>query len=350
MGKHVEKKITFIIPVYNIPVKKLDVCISSIERQGIPNYEIIVIDDGSNKEYELETISALHEDVKYYRQKNSGVSKARNLGLEYATGENIIFIDADDEVPENFYQKARNVLQEKFDILLFSYCLVEPKNKRIIRMPKNVNLSEEKQEILANIMFYPGKLGNYMFGSVWAKCFSKPFLDNNKIVFENNLRKAEDRRFMVDAIMSARTIKYSPVCAYCYNININSISHKLNWNMEEYYFLLKKSFDSFCTKNAISREVSKFLEYSIFWELILLTVCHMNAGLKYSKRRKKFFDMYKNFNIDYKIRQINYRDFATRNEKAKLFLMKRKWFLCILLIAYRKQHFENKGKTFYTKR
>lgn len=97
--------ISVIVPVYNVRLY-LEKCIDSIINQSYKNLEIIIIDDGSTDGSEL-LCEKFKEDqrVIVWHQKNSGQSSARNRGLEIATGEYIGFVDADDWIDSDFFEK-----------------------------------------------------------------------------------------------------------------------------------------------------------------------------------------------------------------------------------------------------
>ncbi len=113
------KNITFsiVIPVYN-RTQSLRDALASVKQQTYDNYECIVIDDGSQNSNELKGIVNELKDsrFKYIHQNNSGASKARNNGIEHATGDYIAFLDSDDRfVPEKLekHLQAINKVSEK---------------------------------------------------------------------------------------------------------------------------------------------------------------------------------------------------------------------------------------------
>ena len=87
--------VSLIIPVYNTPKKYLDRCLNSIRCQSYTSYEIIIIDDGSNKEtfLYLDRLQQNIENAQVVHQLSLGVSAARNMGVQKAHGKYIAFID-----------------------------------------------------------------------------------------------------------------------------------------------------------------------------------------------------------------------------------------------------------------
>ena len=95
-------RFSIIIPVYNCDLYLRD-CVNSVLSQNYENIEIILIDDGSTDKSGLicDEYAAQNERVRAYHQKNAGVSAARNVGLDMATGTYIVFLDADDILADN---------------------------------------------------------------------------------------------------------------------------------------------------------------------------------------------------------------------------------------------------------
>ena len=114
-------KVSIIIPCYNVE-KYISACIDSIINQTYKNIEIICINDGST-DSTGDIIKSYSDDrIVYIEQKNSGVSKARNLGLSVANGEYITFVDGDDlikiDMIEILVQKMHNY---DCDVVFCSY-------------------------------------------------------------------------------------------------------------------------------------------------------------------------------------------------------------------------------------
>lgn len=113
--------ISFIVTHYNIPVALLEECLESILSLPLDKdeREIILIDDGSD-ESPLEQLGDIRERILYIRQHNSGLSVARNLGIEACSGEYIQFVDGDDKLNTIVYEHCLNIARQKHpDIVVF---------------------------------------------------------------------------------------------------------------------------------------------------------------------------------------------------------------------------------------
>jgi len=115
--------ISFILPYFDLPVKMLCECIDSILALSldISQREIIVIDDGSEKS-PMEELKKYGDDIIYIRQKNKGLSEARNTGIQMARGEYLQFVDSDDLLLQAPYEHCIDLARQKHpDIIVFDF-------------------------------------------------------------------------------------------------------------------------------------------------------------------------------------------------------------------------------------
>lgn len=121
-------RFSIIIPVYNTPDSLLKRCIESVYRQKYPAYEVILIDDGSEKDcaQTMDEISLKHENMTVYHIANGGVSNARNRGVEKAQGNWIFFVDADDVTADCMLSDAREAILEYPEVeIVYGYTRYE---------------------------------------------------------------------------------------------------------------------------------------------------------------------------------------------------------------------------------
>ena len=114
-------KISIIVPVYNVE-KYLKECLDSLINQTLEDIEIICINDGStdNSLAILEEYQKKDSRIKVFSQKNQGVSAARNLGIEKATGEYLTFLDSDDRLELNTCEILyKETIAKNSDFLFF---------------------------------------------------------------------------------------------------------------------------------------------------------------------------------------------------------------------------------------
>lgn len=113
--------ISFIVTYYNIPLDLLKECLESILSLSLKSdeREIILIDDGSD-ENPLEHLPQYKNDIIYFHQDNAGLSQARNAGIKIAKGHYIQFVDGDDMLISNEYNKCLDLARDKaYDMIMF---------------------------------------------------------------------------------------------------------------------------------------------------------------------------------------------------------------------------------------
>ena len=129
--------VSFIIPTYNLPEPLLRECIESIMALSLREYEreIIVVDDGS-KHAAIACLGDLADTIIYIRQRNSGLSAARNRGIQNASGLYLQFVDGDDLLISNLYEHCLDLARfQKPDMVMFEFCRKMTKEKTYDDLP-----------------------------------------------------------------------------------------------------------------------------------------------------------------------------------------------------------------------
>lgn len=133
-------KVSVIVPVYNTQEYLRD-CLSSLIGQTLEEIQIIVVDDGST-DASVEIIKSFANDypdkIVVLTKKNGGQATARNLGIQYATGEYIGFVDSDDYVHPNMYKEMYEVAKaHDCDLVECNYEYLKIKNKKLVPLKKH---------------------------------------------------------------------------------------------------------------------------------------------------------------------------------------------------------------------
>ena len=127
-------KVSVIIPVYNVE-KYLGECLDSVLRQTLEDIEIICVDDGSTdgSAKMLAEYAAKDPRIRIITQANAGLSAARNVGMDAATGKYIYFLDSDDYIKDDAMEKCFSICErDGLDQLVFnSECLFEDESMDI---------------------------------------------------------------------------------------------------------------------------------------------------------------------------------------------------------------------------
>lgn len=200
-------KVSIIVPVYKVE-KYLDRCIQSILNQIEKDWELLLIDDGSpdNSGIICERYASVDSRIIVYHKTNSGVSSARNLGLDYAKGEWICFIDSDDYISEDFLMVDND---EQADVIQKSYAIVNANNKGRLMKIKEARVISNKEKLYN---FYVNKRNN----ALWDKLIRRSVIQNKR--FNEKVTIGEDFLFFLSLLPSITVYKFSRVGIYYYVI------------------------------------------------------------------------------------------------------------------------------------
>lgn len=231
-------EISVIIPIYNTKVDILKRCIDSINFNDI-KFEIILIDDGSKEEKSNEYKRINIKNLSYYKQKNKGVSSARNLGMRKAKGDYLLFVDSDDILYANCIEIE--LLNLDYDVLVYNSLFLKNDKKY---EKKEINAPEGEISIIDVLLDY---IKNGAMHSPCYKLYKKSFLVNNYIFFQENMIQSEDAIFNLDVLENNPKIYYVNKILYGYFFDYQTSSSrwekqtKLMFDNLEYYYQRKKN-------------------------------------------------------------------------------------------------------------
>lgn len=276
-------KLSIIIPVYNAEEFLTD-AFRSILAQDIDKslYEVVVIDDGST-DSSLQVIQRFvkyFNNFKYITQQNSGVSVARNTGLDLATGEYVMFLDSDDTF--------------KPGVLSRVYHLIKGKDTDIYFFGKSYSSKFEE--------YSPDQFLSTFYFSVyvWNTCIKAQFIKDKDLRFSDGYI-LEDGIFLLEAIIKASCIGTSRLNLIVYNANEKSLtrddSDKVK-NMEvvsSFIFTINKH-------NSIINSIRDSMSVSTYLNLIERKECYIFGMffrmIRYGLSKKKIEENLKQINFD----------------------------------------------------
>ena len=194
--------LSIIVPVYKIDEKLLGDCLSSLKRQKFQSVEFIVIDDGSpdNCGNICDTYGREDSRFKIIHTENLGVSNARNVGIESASGDYVVFVDGDDFVEDDLCEVLGNVAIANNDDIIFFYH-VTTNNPRSTEIADGgiYSLSKEKiGELKKDIIEQRDTVPGVWIGPPWGKMYRRSIILDNNLRFVVGLRKSQDRVFVFD--------------------------------------------------------------------------------------------------------------------------------------------------------
>lgn len=218
-------KLSIIVPVYNVG-EYLGKCLGSLLNQDIAreDYEIILVDDGSTDSSSVlcDELASLHSNIVVIHKENGGLSSARNVGIDIASGKYIQFVDSDDYLfPNVLGSVLSRVERDNLDILRFNYQNVN--SQGVAFEPNSVSkpFVDYSSDICNGSTFLNEKLG--------YACYAVQFILRTELVKKpaNHFKEGilfEDTEWTPRIILQAERISSIDLMVYNYLFRIGSIT------------------------------------------------------------------------------------------------------------------------------
>lgn len=231
-------RVSIIVPVYNIG-ENIDRCVSSVLAQTCTDFELLLVDDGStDNSYEL-CISWAEKDkrIKVFHKANGGVSSARNMGLQYADGQWIAFVDADDWLEEDFLSNL--LIYQDYSFIVGGFKRVGALNDQ----------SATDRNRLVNVVnelgvLWGGNIDKFIFWYVWGKLFKKDIIDRCCIRFHEAMKYSEDLCFVLEYMSCVDSFMYVSSIDYIHYFE-GKRSSKYKMNFDEFRRHIEQQESSF---------------------------------------------------------------------------------------------------------
>lgn len=219
-------KLSIIVPVYNLENYVSGTLDSLLSIRFSYDYEIIVVNDGSTDGTEaiVAGYQEKTEKIRLFTIENGGVSHARNVGIRHAQGQYITFMDGDDTVDPDFYEKAVSELDAGgYDFVQGNFRVVngERVHDRVF-VDRDTELLDRKQ--MLEQFLVPGRLR--IHNNVWGKVFREDVA--RKVTFDTSVYYGEDRKYVFDVLCGCDRIKLLKDMSVNYIQRSDSIVHTLN--------------------------------------------------------------------------------------------------------------------------
>ena len=214
--------ISVIIPVYNAAgtiVRAVD----SVMLQEYEPLEVILVDDGSTDGSGAicDDLAERDERIKVIHKPNGGVSSARNLGLEHASGEYVMFLDADDAIR---YGALASMYRRGSDMILAGFAKVDGQTIVESYCPAGEMHYRDNNEVAAFIDKTVTKKHSYLLNSACFKLFSAELIRKHGLKFDEQLRYGEDKMFVFSFLCHVGTVWTIPEMIYDYILQEGSLS------------------------------------------------------------------------------------------------------------------------------
>lgn len=223
-------KLSIIIPIYNTE-KYLMPCLDSILNQTYKDYELILIDDGSSDSSGeiCDSYACKDSRIKVIHKKGSGVSAARNTGMNAATGKYLMFCDGDDCVNNHWCEIMINEA-EKYPESIIVCDIIRTDNTKKVALEMSKSENVVKGEYVDYFTLYSKWLSAY----VWNKIYNRELIEKNSVRFDENRFLGEDVVFNCDYLnKTGLSIRLIDAQLYYYYQNSLGAVHKYYQNFME---------------------------------------------------------------------------------------------------------------------
>lgn len=258
-------KISVVVPAYNA-AGTLERCIRSIQSQDAPDFELLIVNDGSTDESGSVCRRFAESDprIRYFEQPNGGLSAARNTGIEHAVGDYITFVDSDDYIGNGcFGYMLKQAEKTNADIVLCGYYLElgnTVRENRCKPMLLNGAYGKELIELKAK----------NLIDSAWNKLYRRDFLQKTGVRMPIG-EIFEDTAFNLELLTFKPVIAVSDRCFYHYVQNAGSITKK--YQPQKLETLKKRAIKLKEVSNGIEEYCDFYYVKSVFSALIDLFLC-----------------------------------------------------------------------------
>lgn len=274
-------KFSIIVPVYNVE-DYLDKCLSSIFSSSYDNYEVIIVNDGTedNSEKIIKDYMKKHKNIIYIKQENQGLSEARNHGIKKATGDYIIFVDSDDYIEKDLLSEINKSTKNNPDLI--RYQIKDVYNDKIIDYEEIPFENKSGVEAFDLITKY------HYVENAWAYAYKRSYYLENNFEFKKGIYH-EDFGIVPLIIIKANKVNSISYIGYDYYQRDNSIMNnndyeKTKKKVEDFYNSYLYLIDEI-DKLPINKRVFK----SFISNSLIIKICELNNEdyKKYKKKLKK---------------------------------------------------------------
>lgn len=257
-----EIELSVILPVYNV-AKYLPQCIASISKWDAPYVEYLFVDDGSSDDSAkiIEEASKKDPRIKLLQKSNGGCASARNFGLKAATGKYIGFLDSDDFIEPDMFEKLfHRAMDGDYDIAYCGFKYFYNETQKTENVPDN--MEEAYIKGTRDLKLIDSQIAYRRIG-IWRAIYSRRLIEENGITFNEKLPRFDDLPFKVMTQAKALGVVCVPEYLYCYRLNRPGQDVSADDRRLYVHFEIFKQLDDFFKK---PRDVQQ-LEYYIVVKL-----------------------------------------------------------------------------------
>lgn len=294
-------KVTIIVPVYNVE-KYLDRCMNSLLNQTLKDIEIIMVDDGSPDNCPKMCDDYANKDsrIKVIHKQNAGLGYARNSGLEIATGEYVAFVDSDDYVEFDMYEKLYNAAKTSQVEMVLCGFYRDKQGLRseglVVNMPEEEKIIDSREDYITNLVGQMPEVYHSMFYgyAVWNILFSNDVIKKHHIRFKSErVYLSEDILFQIEYAANIQKVLLCPMPLYNYCLNQGSLTTHYDPKRYDKAVVLYNKLKEELVELNVSVNNFKLRTQRMLLAKTLYSVCDAMKGLNFKNARsevKKILD------------------------------------------------------------
>ena len=263
-----ERVVSIIVPIYNCEAFLSD-CVNSMLNQTYPDVEIVLVDDGSkDRSGEIcDCFAKNNKNIVVIHQTNSGVAKARQVGVLHSTGKYVLFVDSDDQIEENYIETLVNVESKSNSDIIISGYKCQSKEKEF-EYKQFFPEGKYSKTDLENVI-YPQMLSAtpfYTFGispAMWGKLFKASVVKKNLKALDSGIFFGEDGCFVYSVLLDCDSIYITENTGYVYQYNEASVTRKFNPKLLDDNIKLKAFYENLSKEKNwdISTQLDEYMAY-----------------------------------------------------------------------------------------
>ena len=330
-------KLSIILPIYNVEIY-LEKCIRSLEKQDIPNntYEIICVNDGSpDKSKEIiENLQKEFLNIILINQSNKGVSIARNVGINNASGDYLLFVDPDDAIKENCLKDLLNYVDKgRYEVVFSPFTFVEMNGKM-----KESRYNNGLQRLMIGPLLYKAVRGQEIIDpdrSV-AIIYQKKFILNNNLFYFKDIPYLEDGEFIARVLcLTKRGSVYNEPYYLRLNRPGSATKSDLSTQLKSIngFLLASKNLLNFKESSGLTKVQKEFLNQPIC-KFVVLAVQACAVKINYQRFKYVKRELKNNFLLKLDLKGCNTSFFRL----GKIYNFSRNYFFLYLIINHLKKY------------
>ena len=295
---------SILIPVYNVE-KYLSTCLESVLRQSFTDYEIILVDDGSEDSSGqiCDEYAACYPDrIRVHHKPNQGQLSARVAGLQFANGHYICFLDSDDCWIDNILSRLYEIIQNtNSDVIMFDWKLINTNGEVLSATEPPLFI---RTGILDKETVFERMLSTSRLNSLCKKCCKYELFDIDSDY--SNLYKIQNGEDMIQSLpimYQASTFYYLNEALYLYRINTSSITHVYRKGQHQATNVVRPLLYSYIEKLGLDTPKNKITFFNTYLGFLWDDIEAMYAGLPSDNERNVVLDELRSYEFVQKGRE-----------------------------------------------